>query len=160
MEKQRRYWLLKSEPESYSIDDLQRDGSTYWDGVRNYQARNFMRDDMKLGDGILYYHSNTKPPGIVGIARVSREGYPDPSQFDEKSHYFDSKSSEENPRWIVVDVEFVAKLDETLSLPELKKDSSLEGLPLLRKGQRLSVQPVDAKHWRHILKRAGVKEAT
>lgn len=158
MAKRRRYWLLKSEPESYGIDDLERDGSTYWDGVRNYQARNFMRDDMKVGDGVLYYHSNAKPPGIVGIARVSREGYPDPSQFDEKSHYYDAKSSEENPRWIVVDIEFVAKLDETLSLPALKEDPKLEGLPLLQKGQRLSVQPVEAKHWRHILKRAGVKE--
>ena len=154
----RKYWLLKSEPDAYSIDDLKRDGSTYWDGVRNYQARNFMRDDMKVGDGVLYYHSNCKPPGIVGIARVSREGYPDPTQFDEESHYYDPKATEEDPRWIVVDVEYVAKLDEPLSLPELKENPKLEGLPLLQKGQRLSVQPVDGKHWRHILKRAGVKD--
>ncbi|MCB1036594.1 MAG: EVE domain-containing protein, partial [Acidobacteria bacterium] len=122
-------------------------------------ARNFMRDDMKVGDGVLYYHSNSKPPAVVGLARVSREAYPDPTQFDPESPYYDPKATEESPRWVVVDLEFVAKLTEPLSLQDLKEDRKLEGLPLLQRGQRLSVQPVEPRHWRHILKRAGMEEA-
>lgn len=145
-----RYWLLKSEPDVYSIDDLANDGSTYWDGVRNYQARNFMRDDMKRGDLVLYYHSNAKPPGVAGIARVAKEGYPDPTQFEVESKYYDPKSKPEDPRWILVDVEFVARFEELVSLAELKENPALEGMLVIRKGQRLSVQPVEETHFRQV----------
>ena len=151
------YWLMKSEPDVYSIDDLQRDGSTYWDGVRNYQARNLMRDRMKKGDGVLYYHSNAKPMAVVGLARVSRESYPDPTQFDRKSKYFDEKSTPENPRWFVVDIEFVCKFDQPLTLAFLKQQKSLEGMALLKKGQRLSVQPVSNGEWKRVCRLAGVE---
>ena len=145
-----RYWLMKSEPHVYGLDDLKADGSTYWDGVRNYQARNFMRDDMKIGDLVLYYHSNTKPPGIVGLARVSREGYPDPTQFDEDSKYFDPKSTEEKPRWILVDLEYVDHFAEKVSLDTLKQDADLDGMLVIRKGQRLSIQPVEPIHFHRV----------
>ncbi|MCB1054562.1 MAG: EVE domain-containing protein [Acidobacteria bacterium] len=151
MSAKKRYWLVKSEPESYSLDDLERDGKTLWDGVRNYQARNFMRDDMKLGDGVLYYHSNEKPPAVVGLARVAREAYPDPSQFDPKSDYHDPKATPEAPRWVVVDIEFVERLARPVSLDEMKADSGLEGMLLLQRGQRLSVMPVEEKHFRRIV---------
>lgn len=155
---ERQYWLVKSEPHKYSIDDLERDGTTYWDGVRNYQARNFMRDDMKVGDMLLYYHSNTKPPGIVGLARVSKEGYPDPTQFDPDDHYYDPKATEEKPRWIVVDVDFVAKFDEIVTLETLKADDALDGMLVIRKGQRLSVQPVEPHHYARVLDLADYSE--
>lgn len=145
------YWLMKSEPDAYSIDDMQRDGRDMWDGIRNYQARNSMRDDMKVGDEVFFYHSNCKEPGIVGITRVVSEPYPDPTQFDKKSKYFDPKSKQDNPTWILVDVEFVRKLERTISLRELKADKRLDDMVLTRKGNRLSVMPVSAKHWRHIL---------
>tara|TARA_R110002096_G_scaffold23031_4_gene73583 strand:+ start:18917 stop:19369 length:453 start_codon:yes stop_codon:yes gene_type:complete len=145
------YWLMKSEPDAYSIDDMQRDGRDMWDGIRNYQARNSMRDDMKIGDEVFFYHSNCKEPGIVGITRVVSEPYPDPTQFDKKSKYFDPKSKPENPTWILVDVEFVRKLKRTISLRELKADKRLDDMVLTRKGNRLSVIPVSAKHWKHIL---------
>lgn len=151
----RKYWLMKSEPDVYSIDQLESDGTTCWEGVRNYQARNFMRDDLKLGDGVLFYHSRSDK-AIVGIAKVSREGYPDHFQFDKKHKYFDAKAKKEDPRWIMVDVEFVAKLDKPLELAELKEDPALEGMPLLARGQRLSVQPVDEKHFKHVLKLAKI----
>lgn len=154
----RKYWLFKSEPDVYSIDDLKNDGSTTWEGVRNYQARNFLRDDCRVGDGVLYYHSNTKPPGIVGIARVSKNAYPDPEQFDVASKYYDPKAKPEAPRWVMVDVEFVARFDDTLSLDQLKADAKLDGMLVIRKGQRLSIQPVEAKHWRHVCKLAGYEE--
>ncbi len=152
----RQYWLMKSEPDVYSIDDLERDGSTYWDGVRNYQARNLMRDKMRLGDGVLYYHSNATPPGIVGLAKVSKESYPDPTQFDPKNKYYDPKSKEDDPRWYLVDIEYHATFPEMLSLGFLREQESLEGMALLRKGQRLSVQPVSASEWRTVCKLAGV----
>ncbi|GAB3024857.1 EVE domain-containing protein [Oleiagrimonas citrea] len=145
------YWLMKSEPETFSLDDLERKGSEPWDGVRNYQARNFMRDDMRVGDKVFFYHSNCDVPGIVGIAKVASKPYPDPTQFDPKNHYFDAKSSRDNPRWILVDIAFVKRLKRTISLAELKDDPALEGMPLVRKGNRLSVMPVDAAHWKHIL---------
>ena len=154
----RKYWLMKSEPDVYSLDDLKEDGTTYWDGVRNYQARNFMRDGMKVGDGVLYYHSRVKPMGIAGIARVSKEAYPDFTQFDPESNYYDPKASEDNPRWMMVDLEFVAKFDQPVTLDELKQDDKLDGLLVIRRGQRLSIQPVEPKHWRRILKMAGYKE--
>jgi predicted RNA-binding protein with PUA-like domain len=154
----RKYWLFKSEPDVYGIDHLERDGSTYWEGVRNYQARNYLRDDCQVGDGVLYYHSNAKPPGIVGVARISKAAYPDPFQFDEDSKYHDPKATSEEPRWVVVDVEFVARFDETLSLDQLKADAKLDGMLVTRKGQRLSIQPVEAKHWRRVCKMAGYEE--
>jgi predicted RNA-binding protein with PUA-like domain len=145
------YWLMKSEPDAFSIDDLKRKKQEAWDGVRNYQARNFMRDGMRPGDKVFFYHSNCAVPGIVGIAKVATEAYPDPSQFDPKSKYFDPGSSRDKPRWMLVDVKFMRKLKRTISLKELQADPALDGMVLLRKGSRLSVQPVEAAHWEHIL---------
>ncbi len=150
------YWLMKSEPDVYSIDDLERDNTTYWDGVRNYQARNLMRDEMKLGDGVLYYHSNAKPPGVAGLAKVSKESYPDPTQFDEKSKYFDPKATKEKPRWFLVDLEYVRTFPRFVSLAELRERDDLEGMALLRKGQRLSVQRVTPREWKIVCKMGGV----
>ena len=145
------YWLMKSEPDAYSIDDMQKDGRDMWDGIRNYQARNTMRDDMKVGDEIFFYHSNCKEPGVVGITRVASEPYPDPTQFDKKSKYYDPKSKPDNPTWILVDVEFVRKLSRCISLAEIKADKMLSDMVLARKGNRLSVMPVSARHLKHIL---------
>jgi predicted RNA-binding protein with PUA-like domain len=152
-----RYWLIKSEPDVYSYADLERDGRTYWDGVRNYQARNTLRDDMKVGDLALYYHSNAEPTGIVGYCRVVREGYPDHTQFDPGHHHYDETSKKEDPRWMMVDVEPVAAFPEILTLERLKADPALDGMLLLRKGQRLSVMPVEEKHFRHVLQLAGAR---
>ena len=149
-------WLMKSEPDVYSIDDLQRDGTERWEGVRNYQARNFMRG-MAVGDLALFYHSNAKPPGVAGVCRISREAYPDATQFDQKSKYFDPKSQIEDPRWSMVDVAFVEKFDEEVSLQALKDDPALEGMLVTQKGSRLSVQPVAKKHFKRVLKMAGAK---
>lgn len=142
---------MKSEPSVYSIDDLERDGREPWDGIRNYQARNMMRDDMKVGDEVFFYHSNCKVPGIVGIARVASAPYPDPTQFDKRSHYHDPKSSKDDPRWILVDVAFVRKLARTVSISELRAQKGLDGLILTRKGNRLSIMPLLKKHWNKIL---------
>jgi predicted RNA-binding protein with PUA-like domain len=146
-----KYWLMKSEPDTFSIDDLKRKKREAWDGVRNYQARNFMRDDMRVGDGVFFYHSNCAEPGIAGLAEVASDAYPDPSQFDPKSKYFDAASSRDNPRWMLVDVKFVKKLKRVITLDELKNHPKLEGMTLLRKGNRLSVMPVDATEWKYIL---------
>lgn len=146
-----RYWLMKSEPEEFSIDDLQRVRREPWDGVRNYQARNFMRDQMRVGDGVLFYHSNCKPPGITGIARVASTSYPDPTQFDPDSPYFDPKSDPQQPRWMLVDVEFERKLRRMITLPELKDCAELEDFALVRRGNRLSVMPVEPQQWKTIL---------
>lgn len=151
-----KFWLIKSEPGAYSIDDLARDGSEPWDGVRNYQARNFMREMVK-GDLIIFYHSSANPPGAAGVGRVSREAYPDPTQFDEKSKYHDPKSKKEDPRWSLVDVEFVEKFPTEIPLQSLKDDPALVGMRVTRKGSRLSVQPVDKKHFKRVLKMAGTK---
>jgi len=140
------YWLMKSEPDAYSIDDLARDGREPWDGIRNYQARNMMRDDMAIGDEAFFYHSNCKEPGIVGIMRIASAPYPDPTQFDPDSKYYDPKSSEDDPRWCLVDVEFVRKLDRTITLAELKEHPRLDGMILTRKGNRLSIMPVEEAH--------------
>jgi predicted RNA-binding protein with PUA-like domain len=145
------HWLMKSEPDAFSIDDLKRRRQEAWDGVRNYQARNFMRDGMRPGDKVFFYHSNCAVPGIIGIAEVATDAYPDPSQFDPDSKYFDPGSSRDKPRWMLVDVKFVRKLKRTISLDEMKNDPALAEMPLLRKGNRLSVMPVDAAHWKHIL---------
>ena len=145
------HWLMKSEPDVYGIDDLERDGREMWDSIRNYQARNMMRDDMRIGDEIFFYHSNCKEPAIVGISKVASEPYPDPVQFDPESNYFDPKSSKENPRWILVDVEFVRKLKRPITLAELKANAALEGMILTRRGNRLSIMPVNDEHWNLIL---------
>ncbi|MCB1148634.1 MAG: EVE domain-containing protein [Chlamydiia bacterium] len=147
-----RTWLMKSEPDVFSIQDLERVGFTGWDGVRNYQARNYMRDEMKEGDLVLFYHSNSKPPGIAGLARVTKTGVPDPTAFDPKSDYFDPKSKKESPRWIMVEVEFVEHFPVYIPLAELKKRKDLKGLQLLQKGNRLSIMPVSAPHFDIIAK--------
>lgn len=154
------YWLMKSEPDEVSVDDaLAAPKSTVaWTGVRNYQARNFMRDAMRVGDGVLFYHSSCAEPGIVGIARVASTPYPDPTQFDRKSPYYDAASKREEPRWTLVDVQVVEKT-RNLTLPELREDPELADLVVLKKGNRLSITPVEAKHWRHILKKLGVRSA-
>ena len=150
------YWLMKSELDVYNFDDLVADGSTHWDGVRNYQARNFMRDKMKLGDYVFYYHSNTKPPHIAGIAKVCKESYPDHSQFDVNSKYFDEKATAENPRWFMVDIEPVVKFSELIGLPEVKSHPELEDMPLVQKGQRLSIQPVSEHEFGFIMALRGL----
>lgn len=142
---------MKSEPDAYSIDDLARDGRDMWDGIRNYQARNMMRDDMVIGDDIFFYHSNCKEPAIVGIARVVSESYPDPTQFEPDSNYYDPKSNKDDPRWCLVDVEFVRKLDRAITLAELRSAPGLDGFILTRRGNRLSIMPVSADHWDLIL---------
>lgn len=150
-----RYWLMKSEPDEFSIDDLQRVGTEPWTGVRNYQARNFMRDGMKPGDRILFYHSNTKVPGVAGIAEVASRPYPDPTQFDPGSDYHDPRASREAPRWVLVDVGFVEKLPEVVSLEAIKAIADeLDDFALVRRGNRLSVMPVTAGQYTRILKLA------
>jgi predicted RNA-binding protein with PUA-like domain len=145
------YWLMKSEPDAYSIDDLERDGREPWDGIRNYQARNMMRDDMRIGDEILFYHSSCKVPGVVGIARVASEPYPDPTQFDPDAKYYDARSNPDDPRWILVDVEFVRKLDRPVTLADIKAHPGLDDMILTRRGNRLSIMPVEKAHWDIIL---------
>ena len=147
-----RYWLLKSEPDAYSIDDLAREPtkSTGWTGVRNYQARNFMRDQMAVGDLAFFYHSNCDEPGIVGVVKVAKKAYPDPSQFDAKSKYHDPASSRDDPRWLHVDVKFVKKTPP-VSLAELKKHRALAKMRILQRGNRLSITPVDPAEWEFIL---------
>jgi predicted RNA-binding protein with PUA-like domain len=142
---------MKSEPEEVSVDDaLAAPGATVpWTGVRNYQARNFMRDTMRVGDGVLFYHSSCAEPGIVGLARVASTPYPDPTQFDPTSPYFDPKSTPESPRWLLVDVQ-VLKKTRNLTLPELRADPELAEMLLLKRGNRLSITPVAPAHWRHI----------
>lgn len=144
---------MKSEPGEYSIDELERDGVTHWDGVRNYQARNLMRDEMEAGDRVLFYHSNAKPPAVVGIAEVAREAYPDHTQFDPDDPHFDPKSDPDDPTWLMVDVKFVAKLPREVGLPELKTYPELAGMVLLNRS-RLSVQPVAAQEFDFIVARA------
>jgi predicted RNA-binding protein with PUA-like domain len=147
------HWLMKSEPDAFSIDDLAAmpDKTEHWDGVRNYQARNMMRDQMKKGDLIFFYHSNCKVPGIVGIAQVARESYPDHTAFDPDDIHYDPKSKPEKPTWYMVDIKFQRKLKRTISLEELKGRPELEGMALVRRGNRLSVMPVSAAQWEFIL---------
>ncbi|MEY2696077.1 MAG: hypothetical protein RL333_215 [Pseudomonadota bacterium] len=148
-----KYWLMKSEPEAFGIDDLiHRPQQTEpWDGVRNYQARNMLRDEMQVGDEILFYHSNCKEPGVVGIARVVKSGYPDDTAFDPDSKYYDPKSTQERPIWFRVDVALIRKLKRTIGLAELKQYPELSELALVRKGNRLSVMPVGAAEYHFIL---------
>lgn len=149
-----KYWLIKSEPDVYSIDDLKKDGKTYWDGVRNYQARNFMRDGMKKGDLVLFYHSNAEPPGAAGICRVAKEGYPDFTAWDKKDVHYDPKSPKDKPAWMMVDVEFVEKFGTFVPLEKLKSDPKLKGMLVAKRGVRLSVQPVEKAHFDEV-KRIG-----
>jgi len=144
----RGFWLVKSEPDCYSIDDLKRDKRTAWTGVRNYQARNFMRDGMKIGDLVLYHHSGSEPPGIVGIARVCSAPHADETAQDPKDDHYDPKSTRDDPIWMCVDIEFVRKFDDILSMAELKAHKSLASMLVLQRGQRLSVMPVDETHFR------------
>jgi predicted RNA-binding protein with PUA-like domain len=147
-----RYWLMKSEPSDYSIDDLVRDGFVPWYGVRNYQARNFMRDQMRVGDGVLFYHSTCAEPGIVGLAEVGKLAYPDATQFDSTNKYFDSKATTESPRWFNVDVKLVKKT-RLMALAEIRGYPELANMRILAKGNRLSITPVDPDEWRFILSR-------
>jgi predicted RNA-binding protein with PUA-like domain len=155
-----RYWLMKSEPDEVSFDDVQQapGGTVAWFGVRNYQARNFMRDQMQPGDGVLFYHSSCAVPGVAGVARVASGAYPDATQFDPSSHYHDPKATPENPRWISVDVQAVAQ-GRYLPLTELRGVPELEDMVLLQKGSRLSISPVTPGQWKRILQLAGVEGA-
>ncbi len=145
-----RYWLMKSEPNAYSINDLAKDRTTAWNGVRNYQARNFMRDQMRLGDRAFFYHSNCEEPGVVGIAEVSKLAYPDTTQFDKKSKYHDPDSKPDDPRWLNVDIRFVKKT-RLVSLSELRSHKTLKNMRVLAKGNRLSITPVDPTEWEFII---------
>ncbi|MDX1509059.1 MAG: EVE domain-containing protein [Woeseiaceae bacterium] len=144
-------WLFKSEPGEYSIDDLERDRREMWDGIRNYQVRNMIRDDMKVGDRILFYHSSCKVPGVVGIAKIASKAYPDPTQFDPDDKHYDPKSDPDEPRWLLVDVQFVRKLKRTIPLTEIKQHPGLADMTLVRRGNRLSIFPVSDEHWDLVL---------
>ena len=146
------YWLIKSNPRCFNINDLQRAGTEMWDGVRNYRARNFMRDDMQVGDKALFYHSSAKPSGVAGIVTISKAGYPDTTQFHPEHRHYDPKATEENPRWYMVDVSFQQAFSDILSLSELKFLPALEDCLLLRKGcEQLTIIPLEPKHWYTIL---------
>ena len=152
--KPKQYWLVKSESFKYSWDEFVKDGWTYWDGVRNYQARNLLRDDMHKDDEVLYYHSRVQPIGVAGVARISRGGYPDPEQFNPKSKYFDAKSNPEDPRWFCVEITHVRTFDEVIPLAVLKEQKALSKMMVTQRGARLSVQPVTAAEFRAVLKMA------
>jgi predicted RNA-binding protein with PUA-like domain len=147
------YWLMKSEPDVFGIDHLRRKPkqTEHWDGVRNYQARNMLRDQMQVGDRVFFYHSNCDQPGIVGIAKVVRAGYPDHTAFDPESKYYDPKSDPDQPRWYMVDVKFERKLKRTVTLDELKQHTALADMALVRRGNRLSIMPVTEQQWQYIL---------
>ncbi|MDQ7063815.1 MAG: EVE domain-containing protein [candidate division KSB1 bacterium] len=153
-----RYWLFKTEPNTYSWDDLKSepDKTACWDGVRNYQARNFMRDEIKIGDRVLFYHSVVKPQSIMGIARVVREAYPDHTAWDPESPYFDPKASPDNPRWVMVDIRYERDFEPPITLDELRSTPGLETMLLLKRGMRLSIQPVTENEWKIILALRGM----
>ena len=155
---EQQYWLMKSEPDVYGIDDLARDGREPWNGIRNYQARNFLRDTMREGDLALFYHSNASPPGVAGVMRIDSGPEPDGLAFDPESQYYDPKSDPTDPTWIQRQVAFVAKFPEMVPLAAIKADPELEGIAVARRGQRLSIQPVSAAHFRYILKLGGLDE--
>ena len=158
MAEKKRYWLMKCEPEAYAIEDLERDGTTTWEGVRNFQARNSLRDDMKAGDGVLFYASNADPTGVTGLAEVSREGYPDPFAFKKGHKYFDPKSDPANPTWYMVEIRFVERFPDIVTLATLKETPGLEKMVVTQKGSRLSVQPVTKEEFA-IVTRLGRKKA-
>ena len=145
------FWLMKSEPETYSIDDLKEFQTDHWDGIRNYQVRNFFRDQMKIGDKAFFYHSNCKEPGIVGLMEIASEAYPDHTAFDSKEKYFDAKSDPENPRWLMLDVNYIRHTKRNITLSELRDHSSIKEMRLLQKGNRLSVIPMTKEEWGYIL---------
>lgn len=148
----KRYWLMKCEPEAYTIEDLERDGETSWEGVRSFEARNSMRDDFRAGDGVLFYASNADPSGVSGVARVSRPGYPDPFAFQEGHKYFDPKSDPANPTWYAVDIQFVERFPAIVPLGLLRQTAGLEKMAVLQKGSRLSVQPVAKAEFDRVVK--------
>jgi predicted RNA-binding protein with PUA-like domain len=156
---QRRYWLVKSEPNVFSIEDLARapKQTTSWDGVRNYQARNFLRE-MAVGDHVLFYHSNADPPAVVGVAEVVKPAYPDETQFDKLSHHYDAASRRDNPRWAMVDLKYRQTFGRSVPLDRLRQEPQLKGMVLLRKGSRLSVQPVTEREWSVILELGNLKK--
>lgn len=147
---------MKSEPDTYGIDDLEREGTNMWEGCRSYQVRNYFRDQMKIGDKAFFYHSNADPSGIVGTMEIVSEAYPDPTQFDPKSHYYDPKSTKDNPRWVLRDVKFLSKFKRTVSLAELREIDGLEKMLVIKKGQRLSVMPVTEQEWKIVLGLKGI----
>lgn len=149
------YWLFKSEPSTYSIDDFAAAGEDMWDGIRSYQARNLMRDEVKVGDEFFFYHSSCAEPGVAGCGKIVRAAYPDPTQFDRKERYYDPKSEPREPRWQCVGVGFVSKAATPYALATMREEPKLAELPLLRRGNRLSIQPVSAVHWRFILRKLG-----
>ena len=149
-----KYWLIKSEPEVFSIDDLSKNKTAYWDGVRNYQARNFIRDEMKAGDKIIFYHSNTEPPSAVGICEVIKESYPDFTAFDPSNPHFDPKSKKDSPMWFMFDIKFVKKFSKPVSIREIKSNKKLQKMNLIQRGNRLSVMPVTKDEFDEILKLA------
>lgn len=154
-----RYWLFKSEPNAYSISDLaeEKKQTTFWDGVRNYQARNFLRDDVQVGDGVFFYHSNAKPLAIVGTMRVVKAGYPDHTAFDKDDHHYDPKSDPENPTWYHVDVKLEQEFPEPVTRDMLKDDDETAGMMVLARGSRLSIQPVTPEEWAAVHRLAGVE---
>ena len=145
------YWLMKSEPETYSIDALKEFKTDHWDGIRNYQVRNFFRDQMKVGDKAFFYHSNCKEPGIVGMMEIASKAYPDHTAFDSKEKYFDAKSDPENPRWLMLDVKYIRHTKRNITLSELREHESIKDMRLLQKGNRLSVIPLTKNEWDYIL---------
>lgn len=149
-----KYWLIKSEPEVFSIDDLARNKNqtTYWDGVRNYQARNFIRDEMKVGDKVIFYHSNAEPPAAVGICEIVKEAYPDFSAFDHKNDHYDPKSKKDSPTWFMIDVKFVKKFSKHVSIGEIKANKKLHKMNLIQRGNRLSVMPVTKDEFDEIVR--------
>lgn len=153
----KRYWLFKSEPSEFSFDDLARapQQTTFWDGVRNYQARNLLRDEIQIGDGVLFYHSSTDPTAVVGTAEVVRAGYPDHTQFDPKSSHFDEGAKREEPRWYMVDIRLARRFAQPVALATLKQTPELAGMTLLQRGSRLSVQPVSAAEWEIVCRLGG-----
>lgn len=158
--RERRYWLMKSEPDCFSLDDLKAmpNGTDHWDGVRNYQARNLLRDEIRPGDGVLFYHSNTREPAIVGLAKIVSEGYPDHTAYDPEEKHFDSRSDPDDPRWYMVDVQYLRHLPFEMTRDFLREHPVLSAMGVLRKGNRLSVQPVSEEEWRAVLEVAGIED--
>jgi predicted RNA-binding protein with PUA-like domain len=152
---EKNFWLMKSEPDTYPIDQLQKDKTTWWEGVRNYQARNYMMKEMKVGDEVLFYHSSCEVPGVAGLAVISKKAEPDKLQFDKKSDYYDPKASKEKPIWYCVQVKFVKYVQNYVSLEQIRKDKKLTDMMVIQKGSRLSIQPVTQKDFDHILKLSG-----
>lgn len=150
-----KYWLIKSEADVYSIDDMKKDKVTFWNGVRNYQARNYLRDEMKKGDRVLFYHSNSEPTGVFGVCEIVKEGYPDFTAMDPESEYYDTKSTKENPIWFMADIKFVQKFEKPVTLSDMRINPKLKNMKLLQRGSRLSVMPVEKPEFDEIIKMAG-----